>query len=96
MYSSHLLKSDFALTIGKHTQMMKENSKGMKDLTVSKVRHISMKPSQCIHITTPYTNMFQNHYNAYDMFSAFFLSFQQKGKQCIILKRESCIMIEGR
>ena len=38
MRFSHLLKSDFALTIGKHTQMTKENSKGMKDLCASNVR----------------------------------------------------------
>ena len=39
MYSSHLLESDSALTTGKHTQMTKENSKGMKDL-----RHASVDP----------------------------------------------------
>ena len=33
MYSSHLLETDFALTTGKYTQMTKENSKGMKDLS---------------------------------------------------------------
>ena len=69
MYSSHLLESDFALTTGKHTQMTKENNKGTKDLSASNV-----KPSQCIHITTPYAGHvvevpFRNHYNAYDMFS---------------------------
>ena len=74
MYSSHLLESDFALTTGKHTQMMKENSKGMKGLCASKVSHVSRKPLQCIHITTPYAGdvvevTFRNHYNAYDMFS---------------------------
>ena len=55
MYSSHLLKSDFALTTGIHTQMMKQNSKGMKDLSASNVSHISRKPLQWIHITTSYT-----------------------------------------
>ena len=74
MYSSHLLESDFALTTGKHTQMTKESSKGMKDLSASNVSHVSRKLSQCIHITTPYAGhvvevTFQNHYNAYDMFS---------------------------
>ena len=57
MYSSHLLESDFALTTGKHTQMntqmMKENSKGIKDLSASNVSHVLRKPFQCIHITTP-------------------------------------------
>ena len=33
MYSPHLLDSDSALSTGKHTQITKENSKGMKDLT---------------------------------------------------------------
>ena len=74
MYSSHLLESDFALTTGKHTQMTKENSKGMKDLSASNVSHVSRKPLQCIHITTSYIGhvveiTFRNHYNAYDMFS---------------------------
>ena len=74
MYSSHLLESDFALTTGKDTQMTKEDSKGMKDLSASNVSHVSRKPLQCIHITTPYTGhvvevTFRNHYNAYDMFS---------------------------
>ena len=74
MYSSHLLESDFALTTGKDTQMTKENSKGMKDLSASNVSHISRKPVQCRHITTPYAGhavevTFRNHYNAYDMFS---------------------------
>ena len=50
MYSSHLLESDFALTTGKHTQIMKENGKGMKDLSASNVSHVSRKPLQCIHI----------------------------------------------
>ena len=73
MYSSHLLEPDFALTTGKGTQMTKENSKGMKDLA-SNVSHVSRKPLQCIHITTPYAGhvaevTFRNHYNAYDMFS---------------------------
>ena len=71
---SHLLESDFALTTGKHTQITKENSKGMKDLSASNISHVSRKPLQCIHITTPYTNhfvevTFRNHYNDYDMFS---------------------------
>ena len=38
MYLCHLLESDFGLTTGKHTQMTKENSKGMKDLSASNVR----------------------------------------------------------
>ena len=54
MYSSHLLESDFALTTGKHTQMTKENSKGMKDVNASNLSHVSRKPLQCIHIATPY------------------------------------------
>ena len=54
MYSSHLLASNFALTTGKHTQMTKENSKGMKDLSAPNVSHVSRKPLQCIHITTLY------------------------------------------
>ena len=74
MYSSHLLKPDFALTSGKHTQMTKENSKGMRDLSASNVSHVSRKPLQCIHISTPYAAhivevTFRNHYNAWDMFS---------------------------
>ena len=31
-----LLEFDFALTTGKHTQMTKESSKGMRDLSASK------------------------------------------------------------
>ena len=74
MYSSHLLESVSALTTGKHIQMTKENSKEMKDLSASNVRHVSRKPLRCIHITTPYAGhivevTFRNHYNAYDMFS---------------------------
>ena len=74
MYSSHLLESDFALTTGKHTQMTKENSKGMRDLNASNVSHVSRKLARCIHITTPYAGhvvevTFRNHYNAYDIFS---------------------------
>ena len=74
MYSSHLLESDFALTTGKHTQMTKENSKGMKDLSASNASHVSRKPLQCIHITTPHVGhivevTFRNHYNAYGLFS---------------------------
>ena len=74
MYSSsQLLESDFVLT--EHTQMTKENSKGIKDLCeASNVSHVSRKPLQCTHITTPYAGhavkvTFRNHYNAYDMFS---------------------------
>ena len=44
MHYSHLLEFDFALTIGKHTQMTKENSKRMKDLSASNISHISRKP----------------------------------------------------
>ena len=69
MYSSNLLKSDLALTTGKHTQTTKENSKGMEDLNASNVSHISIKPSQCIYITAKYTGTFRNNYNACDMFS---------------------------
>ena len=74
MHSSYLLESDFALTTGKHTQMKKENSKGMKNLSASNVSHVSRKPLQYIHITTPYAGhvvelKFRSHYNAYDMFS---------------------------
>ena len=75
MYSSHLLDSDLALTTGKHAQMTKENSKGMKDLSVLNVSQVSRKPLQRnLRITTPYTGhvvevTFRNHYNAYDMFS---------------------------
>ena len=54
MYSSDLLEPDNALTTGKHTPMTKENSKGMKDFSALKVSHVSRKPLQCIHITTPY------------------------------------------
>ena len=54
MYSSHLLESEFALTTGKHAQMTKENSKGMKDLSAPNGSHVSKKPLQCVHITTPY------------------------------------------
>ena len=54
MYSSHLLESYFALTTGKHKQMTKENNKEMKDLSATNVSHVSKKPLQCIHITTPY------------------------------------------
>ena len=45
MYFSRLLKSDFALTTGRHTQMTKENSKGMKDLSVPNVRKITFHGS---------------------------------------------------
>ena len=45
MYFSHLLESDFALTTGKHTQMTKENSKGMKDLSASNVRKVTFQGS---------------------------------------------------
>ena len=37
MYFSYRLESDFDLAAGKHTQMTKENSKGMKDLSASNV-----------------------------------------------------------
>ena len=43
MYFSHPLASDFALTTGKHTQMTKENSKGMKDLSASNVRKVTFQ-----------------------------------------------------
>ena len=74
MSSSHLLESDFALTSGTHTQMTKENSKGMKDLIASNVSHVSRKLLQCIHITILYAGhvvevTFRNHHHAYDMFS---------------------------
>ena len=46
MYFSHLLESDFALTTGiKHTQMTKENSKGMKDLSDSNVLKVTFQGS---------------------------------------------------
>ena len=45
MYFSHLLESDFALTTGKHTQMTKENSKAMKDLSASNVRKVTFQGS---------------------------------------------------
>ena len=90
MYSSNLLESGFALTTGKHTQMTKENSKGMKDLSASNVSHVSRKPLQCIQITTPYTDYvveatFRNHDNAYDMICSlidhgFFPVFSIEGK----------------
>ena len=74
MYSSHLFEFDFPLTTGKRTQVTKEYSKGMKDLSASNVSHVSRKPLQCIYITTPYAGhvvevTFRNHYNAYVMFS---------------------------
>ena len=76
MYFSHLLESDFALTTGKHTQMTKENSKAMKDLSASNVRKVTFQgsPYNDKHIIAPYTGhvvevTFRNHYNAYDMFS---------------------------
>ena len=55
MRFSHLLKSDFALTTGKHTQMTKENSKGMKDLSASNVprrgeRASNLTCSKCLHL----------------------------------------------
>ena len=46
MYFSHLLQSDFALTTGKHAQMTKENSKGMKDLSASNVRKLTFQGSR--------------------------------------------------
>ena len=45
MYFSYLLESDFALTTGKHAQMIKENSKGMKDLSASNVRKVTFQGS---------------------------------------------------
>ena len=45
MYFSHLLESDFALTTGTHTQMTKENSKGIKDLSASYVRKVTFQGS---------------------------------------------------
>ena len=74
MYSAHFLKSDFGLTIGKLTQMTKENSKEMKDLSASNVSHVSRKSLQCMHITIPYAGhvvevTFRNHNNACDVFS---------------------------
>ena len=54
--------------------MTKENSKEMKELGASNVSHISRKPLQCIHITTPYEGlvvegMFRDHCNVFDLFS---------------------------
>ena len=43
MYFSHLLESDFAF--GKHTQMTKENRKGMKDLSASNVCKVTFQGS---------------------------------------------------
>ena len=45
MYFSQLLESDFALTTGKHTQMTKENSKRIKDLSASNVREVTFQGS---------------------------------------------------
>ena len=45
MYFSHLLEPDFASTTGKHTQMTKENSKGMKDLSGLNVRKVTFQGS---------------------------------------------------
>ena len=45
MYFSHLLESDFALNTGKHTQMTKENSKGMKDLSASNIHKVTFQGS---------------------------------------------------
>ena len=72
MYSSHF-KSDFALITDKPTQMTKENSKEMKDLSASNVSYVSRKPLQRMHITTPFAGhlvevTFRNHYNVCDMF----------------------------
>ena len=74
MYSFHLLKSDSALTAGKHTQMTKEDSKGMKDLNASNLSQVSRKPLQCIPIAAQNADRvvevkFRNYYNAYCMFS---------------------------
>ena len=46
----------------------------MKDVGTSKVSHVSRKPLQCIHITTPYAGhvvdvTFENHYNVYNLFA---------------------------
>ena len=49
MYFSHLLESDFALTTGQHTQMTKENSKGMKDLSASNVRKVTFQEVLTMH-----------------------------------------------
>ena len=69
-YSSHHLKSDIASTAGKHTQMTKENSKRMRDLSASNISHVSSKPLKCAHIAGHVVEVtFRNHYNAYDMFS---------------------------
>ena len=53
---------------------MTEKSKGMNDLSASNVSHVSRKPLQCIHVTTPYAGhvvkvTFRSHYNAYDLLS---------------------------
>ena len=63
-------------TTGKHTQMTKENSKGMKDLSALNASHVSRKPLKMytVHNKTPYAGhvvkvTLGNHYNAYDMFS---------------------------
>ena len=76
MHFSHLLESDFALTTKKHTQMTKEDSKGMKDLSTSNVRKVTFHGSlyNAYTFIAPYAGhvvevMFRNHYNAYDMFS---------------------------
>ena len=45
MYFSHLLESDFALTTGKHTQMTKGNSKGMKNLSASNICKVPFQGS---------------------------------------------------
>ena len=45
MYFSHLVESDFALTTGKHTQMTKESSKGMKNLSASNVCKVTFQGS---------------------------------------------------
>ena len=45
MYFSHLFESDFVLTTGKHTQMTKENSKEMKNLSASNVRKVTFQGS---------------------------------------------------
>ena len=45
MYFSHLLESDFSLTTGNHTQMTKENSKGMKNPSASNVRKVTFQGS---------------------------------------------------
>ena len=53
MYFSHLLESDFALTTGKHTQMTKENSKGMKVLVLQ--THVKSRLKEALIMDTRYS-----------------------------------------